>query len=125
VHPSVSLVVTDEKSIDLGSQGNYKLPLAKSSVSETDSVVRLKDGEIAAIGGLMKRESRDAASGVPGIGDVPGLGWFFKNTNATRQKQELVILLKPTLIKQQSDWMEGVRDASVRLQSFTPPPARQ
>jgi MSHA biogenesis protein MshL len=123
VHPSVSQVVTDDKSVTVGGQP-FSLPLAKSSVSETDSVVRLKDGEIAAIGGLMKRESRDAGSGVPGFGDIPGLGVFFKNTNASRQKQELVILLKPTLIKQQSDWMEGVRDASVRLQSFTPPPVR-
>jgi MSHA biogenesis protein MshL len=124
VHPSVSLVSTDEKSVDLGTQGVYKLPLAKSSVSETDSIVRLKDGEIAAIGGLMKRESRDTGSGVPGLGDVPGLSWLFKNTNKLRQKQELVILLKPTLIKQQSDWMEGVREASARLQDL-PPPARQ
>lgn len=123
VHPSVSLVVTDEKVIDLGSQqGTYKLPLAKSSVSETDSVVRLKAGEIAAIGGLMKRESRDSGSGVPGLGDVPLVGALFKNSNKVRQKQELVILLKPTLIKQQSDWMEGVRDASARLQGFDPPP---
>lgn len=121
VHPSVSQVVTDEKSIDLGAQqGIYKLPLAKSSVSETDSIVRLKDGEIAAIGGLMKRESRDNGSGVPGLGDIPLLGSLFKNTGKSRQKQELVILLKPTLIKQQSDWMEGVREASVRLQEPLP-----
>jgi len=123
VHPSVSQVVTDEKVIDLGSQqGIYKLPLAKSSVSETDSIVRLKNGEIAAIGGLMKRESRDSGSGVRGLGDIPLIGALFKNTSKQRQKQELVILLKPTLIKQQSDWMQGVRDASARLQEFTPPP---
>jgi len=121
VHPSVSQVVTDSKSVLVGGE-DFSLPLAKSSVSETDSVVRLKDGEIAAIGGLMKRESRDAGSSVPGFGDIPGLGWFFKNTSKQRQKQELVILLKPTLIKQQSDWMQGVRDASARLQEFTPPP---
>ena len=120
VHPSVSQVVTDSKSVLVGGK-DFSLPLAKSSVSETDSIVRLKDGEIAAIGGLMKRESRDAGSGVPGFGDIPGLGWFFKNTSKQRQKQELVILLKPTLIKQQSDWMQGVRDASARLQEFTPP----
>jgi MSHA biogenesis protein MshL len=124
VHPSVSQVVTDEKVIDLGSQqGIYKLPLAKSSVSETDSIVRLKNGEIAAIGGLMKRESRNSGSGVSGLGDIPLLGALFKNTSKLNQKQELVILLKPTLIKQQSDWMQGVRDASARLQEFTPPPA--
>ena len=126
VHPSVSLVVTDEKVIDLGSQqGIYKLPLAKSSISETDSIVRLKDGEIAAIGGLMKRESRDSGSGVPGLGDLPLLGAMFKNTNRVRQKQELVILLKPTLIRQQSDWTESARDASTRLLGFDPPSARK
>ena len=126
VHPSVSLVVTDEKVIDLGSQqGIYKLPLAKSSISETDSIVRLKDGEIAAIGGLMKRESRDSGSGIPGLGDIPLLGAMFKNTNRIRQKQELVILLKPTLIRQQSDWTDGARDVGARLLSFDPPPARK
>jgi MSHA biogenesis protein MshL len=124
VHPSVSQVVTDSKSVLVGGE-NFSLPLAKSSVSETDSIVRLRNGEIAAIGGLMKRESRDSGSGVRGLGDIPLIGALFKNTSKQRQKQELVILLKPTLIKQQSDWMEGVRDASARLQEFTPPPARQ
>jgi type II secretory pathway component GspD/PulD (secretin) len=46
---------------------------------------------------------------------------MFKHTNKVRQKQELVILLKPTLIRQQSDWMEGVRDTSERLQNFSTP----
>lgn len=118
VHPSVSVVTSNNKDIDLGTLGRYTLPLATSTVSETDSVVRLKDGEIAAIGGLMKRESRDAGSGVPGLGDIPGLGLFFKNSNTTRLKQELVILLKPTLIKQQSDWLDSVRAASERMSTF-------
>ncbi len=124
VHPSVSQVVTDSKIINLGSQiGEFSLPLAKSTVSETDSIVRLKDGEIAAIGGLMKRESHDADSAVPGLGDIPGLGLFFKNSNASRLKQELVILLKPTLIKQQSDWLETVREAGERVREFSAAPA--
>jgi MSHA biogenesis protein MshL len=129
VHPTVSQVTTVEKSIDLGSGtgsiGTLKLPLASSTISEADSMVRLKDGEIAAIGGLMKRQSSDTGSGVPGLGDIPGLGVFFKNTNNSRLKQELVILLKPTVIRQQSDWMEGVRDASARMQNFGPPPAQK
>lgn len=120
VHPTVSQVTTVEKTIDLGSStiGNLKLPLASSSVSETDSIVRLHDGEIAAIGGLMKRESRDADSAVPGLSEIPGLGYLFKNRNATRLKQELVILLKPTLIKQQSDWLDTARQMEERVQTF-------
>ncbi len=116
VRPSVSQVNSTEKTI-----GGILYPLANSSISEADSVVRLKEGEIAAIGGLMKRESRDNDSGVPGLGDIPLIGAMFKHTNKVRQKQELVILLKPTLIRQQSDWMEGVRDTSERLQNFSTP----
>ena len=120
VHPSVSVVTSTNKDIDLGTLGRFTLPLATSTVSETDSVVRLKDGEIAAIGGLMKRASSDTGSGVPGLADVPGVGAFFKNSNASRQKQELVILLKPTLIDQPADWLEGVREVETRLREFAP-----
>ena len=58
-------------------------------------------------------------------GKIPLLGAMFKNTNRIRQKQELVILLKPTLIRQQSDWTDGARDVGARLLSFDPPPARK
>ncbi len=115
VHPSVSVVAASNKDVDLGTLGTYRLPLAASTISETDSIVRLKDGEIAAIGGLMKRQSADSGSGVPGLGDVPGLGSLFRNANATRLKHELVILLKPTIIRQQSDWNSLARDVEARL----------
>jgi MSHA biogenesis protein MshL len=117
IHPTVSQVSTVEKTIDLGGStlGALTLPLASSAISETDSVVRLKDGQIAAIGGLMKRESRDDDSHVPVLGEVPLLGALFKNNRVSRQKQELVILLKPTLIKGPADWAEGARAVEARL----------
>ncbi|MEW5788424.1 MAG: pilus (MSHA type) biogenesis protein MshL [Pseudomonadota bacterium] len=123
VHPAVSLVTSSDRVVNLGTAGTLTLPLASSTISETDSIVRLRDGEIAAIGGLMKRESRDGDSGVPGLSTVPGLGLLFKNSNASRSKQELVILLKPTVIRQSSDWLESARESSLRLEGFAPPPA--
>jgi MSHA biogenesis protein MshL len=119
VHPSVSLISEAKKTID-----GIEYPLATSSVSETDSIVRLQDGEIAAIGGLMSRTSQDSKSAVPGMSKVPGLGWLFRNDATSRIKRELVILLKPTLIKQQTDWMDSVREVSARLESFTPQPEK-
>jgi MSHA biogenesis protein MshL len=121
VHPTISYVTEATKTIALGGTGvsSMSLPLAVSQISETDSIVRLRDGEIAAIGGLMKRESRDTGSGVPGASEIPGLGFLFKNNNASRLKQELVILLKPTLIKQQSDWLDTAREAGARMQEFS------
>jgi len=117
VHPSVSVVSTSNKDIDLGSFfGTYRLPLASSAISETDSIVRLKDGEIAAIGGLMSRSSQDTRSGVPGLANLPGVGLLFRNDESTRSKRELVILLKPTVIQQAADWMAGISEAQARLQ---------
>lgn len=116
VHPSVSTVTTNNKEIDLGDLGLYRLPLASSAISQADSIVRLKDGEIAAIGGLMTHAAQDSSSGVPGLADIPGLGALFRNTASSRQKRELVILLKPTLIRQTADWAAGVSEVRARLQ---------
>jgi MSHA biogenesis protein MshL len=51
---------------------------------------------------------------VPGLGELPGLGALFKNSNASRLKHELVILLKPTIIRNQADWNAGAREAEAR-----------
>ncbi len=71
VHPSVSTVSTVNKTVNLGTTGGvaniFNLPLASSSVSETDSIVRASDGQIVAIGGLMRQASFDDQSGIPGL----------------------------------------------------------
>ena len=55
IHPSVSNVVNKTTDIDLGQAGVFTLPLASSTVSETDTIVRVTNGNIVAIGGLMKQ----------------------------------------------------------------------
>ena len=108
IHPSVSDVSEKVKNIDLGQMGNYKLPLASSSVNETDSIVKVKDGQIVALGGLMTVKQSGTVSKVPGLGDVPAAGELFKNKNESSSKTELVILIKPTVIQGQSDWNAGM-----------------
>ncbi|HEY4080287.1 MAG TPA: pilus (MSHA type) biogenesis protein MshL [Burkholderiaceae bacterium] len=109
VHPSVSVVQEQTKQINLGSLGAFQLPLATSTINETDSVVRIKDGEIAAIGGLMQVSSSDSRDGVPGLQSVPVVGGLFRQTSTTRRKHELVILLKPTIIED-AQWPDHVAD---------------
>jgi len=99
VHPSISVVTEKNKVIDLGTLGQYKLPLASSSISQTDSIVRVKDGQIVAIGGLMTQETRNERSGVPGLQDAPVVGGLFRQTGQVSTKRELVILMKPTIIR--------------------------
>jgi MSHA biogenesis protein MshL len=104
VHPSISTVTEKQKSINLGSLGSYKLPLAASTVSETDSIVRVRDGQIVAIGGLMQQEQREDTSQVPGLGDAPVVGGLFRQKSTVLRKRELVILMKTTVIREDTAW---------------------
>ena len=115
VHPTISTVSEKNKIIDLGSQGSYKLPLASSSVNETDSIVRVQDGQIVAIGGLMKAELRDEQTGVPGLQDTPYLGALFRQTSKVRGKRELVIMLKPTVIQDDGPWPDSREPSTAQL----------
>lgn len=119
VHPSVSNVTTVDKPLNLGTAGSFSLPLASSTVSETDSVVRGRNGQIVAIGGLMRQASTSERSQIPGAGDVPVLGGLFRNTNQISQKRELVILLKPTIV-QGNAWNQDVTEAQRRIQALEP-----
>ncbi|MFO1328148.1 MAG: pilus (MSHA type) biogenesis protein MshL [Rubrivivax sp.] len=100
VHPTISVVAEKQKNIDLGSLGQYRLPLAASTVNETDSIVRVADGQIVAIGGLMQQEVRDERSGVPVLSEVPVFGGLFRQSGTVNAKRELVILIKPTVVRE-------------------------
>jgi len=104
VHPSVTTVTEKTKQIDLGSVGSYVLPLASSSVNETDTLVRIQDGNIVAIGGLMQIESNRKSSGLPGTSDIPVFSSIFGNRANTGRKKEVVVLIKPTIIRTAQDW---------------------
>jgi len=115
IHPSVSNVKEITKDIDLGTAGQFRLPLASSDISETDTVVRVGNGNIVAIGGLMKEVQARNRSQVPGLGDVPVIGSLFGNSRSSTQKSELVILLKPTVIKGSSNWHQDIVDTRERV----------
>jgi MSHA biogenesis protein MshL len=104
IHPSLTTVTEKTKQVDLGSVGNYRLPLASSSVNESDTLVRIQDGAIVAIGGLMQLESSRNASGVPGTTQLPGLSALFGNRATQGRKKEVIVLIKPTIIRTAADW---------------------
>jgi MSHA biogenesis protein MshL len=121
LHPSVSVVAEKQKSVNLGSLGNFQLPLAASTVNESDSVVRVQDGNIVAIGGLMKQQQSASSSGLPGAHEQPVVGNLFGQKNNSSQKSELVILLKPTIIRGSQGWQADAADVQDRLQSYGVP----
>ncbi len=115
VHPSVSSVTTVNKVLNLGvTTGTYTLPLASSSVSETDSIVRARDGQIVAIGGLMRQDSTNGESGLPGL---PKL--LFGQTSKVNNKRELVILIKPTVVDNDQDWSDDIAHSRDRVEHLS------
>jgi general secretion pathway protein D len=69
---------------------------------EMESMLRLSDGEIAVMGGLMSDELSNTTDTIPGISKIPALGALFNSHKDTTTKTELVILLKPTIIRDPS-----------------------
>lgn len=112
IHPAVTSVVEKVKEVDLGDIGQYRLPLASSTVNETDTMVRLQDGNIAAIGGLMQQSASRSASGVPGTtGEGNPFGVLLGNRASAARKKEIVVLIKPTIIRSPQDW-EAITERS-------------
>ena len=120
VHPSVSQVSTVNKDVDLGTAGTVRLPLAASSTSELDSIVRGQNGQVVAIGGLMRQASTGDVDQLPGADKLPVLGALFRNKNRVNQKRELVVLIKPTIVEGASDWSQDLMDASRRIEQLDP-----
>ena len=125
IHPSVSEVTESNRVLNLGAQvAEIRLPLAKSQVNETDTIVRVADGNIVAIGGLMIADVRDVRGGLPDIPDSGVAGALLRNTQKSVVRKELVILLKPTVIQSDRDWENDLRETRGRLEALHPRGAR-
>ncbi len=107
VHPAVSDVTDQVRTFTVGGE-QQSLPLAFSSVRESDSVVRARHGQVVVIGGLMLDESvrRRAQSGF--LGDLPLLGNLFQQRRDQRRQSELVILLRPLIVDDDGDWSRAL-----------------
>jgi type II secretory pathway predicted ATPase ExeA len=81
--------------------------------------VRGQDGQVVAVGGLMRQASTDDTSQLPGAGKVPVLGALFRNKNKVNQKRELVVLIKPTIVDSASNWSQDLLDTGAASSSST------
>jgi MSHA biogenesis protein MshL len=119
IHPSINDIANVQTNVNLGF-GNVSVPTAKSTIRETDTIVRVADGSIVAIGGLMRTEVNDVRGGIPGVSESDVLGLVLRNATRVTEKKELVILLKPTIIDSDQAWDRDLREAEERVKSMYP-----
>lgn len=66
---------------------------------EVETVVTVADGEILALGGLLSDQERRSLQKVPGLGDIPGIGELFRSRNTSREKTNLMVFIRPTIVR--------------------------
>jgi len=108
VQPTISEVEDQTKLIVVGDR-DFRLPLAVSTVRQSDTVVRAANGHLVVIGGLMQDSQSRQNARTPLLGDIPLFGHLFRQTRNTGRKTELVILLRPTVVQSQADWDAAAR----------------
>ncbi len=120
IHPSVSQVTQDNQTINLGTTAGsntpniLELPLAKSTIRESDNIVKAQSGQVIVIGGLMQNTMTEETAGVPGLSKLPTIGALFRRTYQVQGKSELVILLRPVVVKNQN-WITEIKNADNRM----------
>ena len=94
---TVKLTIFQEvSSIDYTRSSTAGLITNKRSI---ESNVLVDDGSIIVLGGLLSDEYSGGASQVPLFGDVPVLGWLFKSENRSRTKKNLMVFLRPVVVR--------------------------
>jgi MSHA biogenesis protein MshL len=91
IHPSI----TDKTGEKTTPDGKSTFPLL--SVRETDTTVRVRDGQTIIIAGLMQEKTIENYTGVPVLHSIPALGSLFRYKTQTKTNSELVIMITPTL----------------------------
>ena len=100
VRPTITRLLTPATDPTPGLAISNKIP--QVSTREMESVLKIENNQIAVLGGLMQDELNNQTNGMPGLSDIPMAGNLFKNRNDTTSKTELVIFLRPVVIKDSS-----------------------
>lgn len=125
INPSVSEVVEQVKNIgfgglagEAGGAGSFTVPLANTTIRESDSIIRAENGQLVVIGGLMQEMTQERQSQTPFLGDLPLVGPLFRHTQQSMVKSELVILLRPVVVEDSRQMTNAVRDSRERMESM-------
>ncbi len=103
IHQEVSEV--DATSLSgIGSQAAADLITNKRTI---DTTILVEDNEVIILGGLIRDKETLAESRVPVLGSIPGLGTLFRNRTTSNAKQNLMVFLRPTVLKNQADIAEA------------------
>ena len=95
------------RTVEIGGGETVEFRLASSDVRQSDSIVRARNGDLIVIGGLMEEREQNTDGSVPLIGEIPPVNLLFSRQRQLSEKIELVILLRPTVVEEDT-WREAI-----------------
>ena len=116
IHPVVSEVTDQQKVFTVGDE-EFSLPLALRGVRESDSIVKAANGQVIVLGGLMTESSSVTDGKRPLLGDIPGINALFRTKHKSKAKTELVILLRPVVVDQNT-WNAQLNEVQGSMQNM-------
>jgi MSHA biogenesis protein MshL len=119
IHPSITQVTEVTKTF-----GNSigPLPMALTTVRESDSIVKAKNGQVIVLGGLMQENDDEQKQGVTGLAAIPYIGNLFRVNTGSTKKSELIILLKASFIGSDADWQKEINSSKQRIERLDAQP---
>ena len=72
----------------------------QSTTTHVKTEVLVENGGTVVIGGIYQQETRETTNRIPFFGELPYLGWLFKNTQKTDDKTELLVFITPKIISE-------------------------
>ncbi len=91
--------VTMKVSVTQDSVGNIYSGVPSINTKKVDTQVLVENGGTVVIGGVYTQDDSDSTSAVPGLSDIPVLGWLFKNNVQVKSKKELLVFITPKILK--------------------------
>ena len=102
VRPTISSLIRYVQDPNPQIPVNINQGIPEIQVREMESMLQINSGNTAVLGGLMQDQIQRNTDKAPGLSDIPGIGRLFTGRNDTNKKTELVIFLRPTVIKNAS-----------------------
>lgn len=91
--------VTMKVNVTQDTVGNIYAGVPSINTKRVDTQVLVDNGGTVVIGGVYTQEDSDSTSAVPGLSDVPVMGWLFKQNTQLKSKKELLVFITPKILK--------------------------
>jgi len=114
IHQEVSEVDASSLTV-IGSEAAADLITNKRTI---DTTILVEDEEVIILGGLIRDKETQGESRVPILGSIPGLGMLFRSRTLSLEKQNLLVFLRPTVLKSSSDISQAIERKFSRVFEF-------